>query len=103
MDTMFILVWARESPTSSGGGGVCIILHLCACTRVNRRVSELWVLSPDHVKLGWRGMVYASELFYVSCCCFSLGAPFYRSKGGTRLQDVGGRVGLDRGIVTLIF
>ena len=31
----FILVRAREGPTSSGGGSVCIILHLSACTGVN--------------------------------------------------------------------
>jgi len=43
--------------------------------------------------------VYASVMFYVLCCpYFSLGAPFYRSRRGTRLHDVGARVGLDRGM-----
>jgi len=33
---VFILVWAKKGPTSSGRGErVCIILHLSACTGVN--------------------------------------------------------------------
>jgi len=44
----FILVRAGEGPTSSGGGSVCIILHLSACTGVNtswygsRDEDEVW-------------------------------------------------------------
>ena len=34
MTQRFILVWAREGPTSSGGR-FCIILHLSACIGVN--------------------------------------------------------------------
>ena len=29
---------------------------------------------------------------------FGLGIPFYRSRGGSRLQNISTRVGLDRGI-----
>jgi hypothetical protein len=66
---------------------------------MNTRAIESGVLSPNCVKLGWQGMVYASVMFYVSCCPrFGLGAPFHRSRGGTRLQGVGARVGLDRGM-----
>ena len=41
-------------------------------------------------------MVCVSVLFYISR--LSLGVPFYRSRGGTRLQNVGARVGLVRGM-----
>ena len=49
-------------------------------------------------------MVYANDvlrmvLFYVmSCVLLSPGAPFYSPRGGLGLQDVGARVGLDRGM-----
>jgi hypothetical protein len=36
----FILVRAEECPTSSGGGGSCIILHRSACSRGYKRVRE---------------------------------------------------------------
>ena len=35
MTQRFILVRSREGLTSSGGGRLCIILHLSACTWVN--------------------------------------------------------------------
>jgi len=38
---------------------------------------------------------------YVSSSpCFSLGVPFYRPRGGTRLHGVEARVGFDRGMGT---
>jgi hypothetical protein len=36
----FILVQAEECPTSSRGGGSCIILHRSACSRGYKRVRE---------------------------------------------------------------
>jgi hypothetical protein len=36
----FILVHAKECPTSSGGGESCIILHRSACSRGYKRVRE---------------------------------------------------------------
>jgi len=50
----FILVWAREGPTSSRGS-VCIILHLSACTGVN-------------TSLVWMEMEYGCSSTYVFYC-----------------------------------
>jgi hypothetical protein len=36
----FILVQAEKCPTSSGGGGFCIILHQSACRRGYKPVRE---------------------------------------------------------------
>jgi len=41
-------------------------------------------------------------VFYVSCVvCFGLSVPFYSPRGGSRLQGVGARVGLVRGMARI--
>jgi len=42
----------RRPYVQHGGGEVCIILHLSACTGANTSMGEHEVLSPNYMELG---------------------------------------------------
>ena len=86
----FILVRARECPTSSGGD-VSIILHLSACT--GRIQVGIVVDSKSEME----------AMYGYSCTCVPpypfLCPTFYSSKGRPRLHGVDNKIGVDRGVV----
>jgi hypothetical protein len=82
----FILVWAEECPTSSGGGESCIILHQSSCSRGYKRAREGGVSRSQDVSgvcvcLSLMSRMAYGFAFYPSPLKWSLPSPFIDARG----------------------
>jgi hypothetical protein len=85
----FILVRAKECPTSSGGGESCIILYQSACSRCYKRVREGG--TPRSQDVSGVCVFASNESNSLWICLFSSpkmvpALPFYRRKGNVGLH-----------------